>query len=133
MEIMIDIPQEDIDIFVEAHTRYLTGVDDDEYIMNREISEYLDSQIDTAAQIKFAILNQLHIPPNNQESIMTLREALRRSGWEVFQNNQNERWNTTDLLNEILPGESPKWLDATCVISGDTIIDASGDELTEVR
>lgn len=63
---------------------------------------------------------------------MILRDALIHMGWEVFEDEQGERWNTTDLLNEILPGESPTWLDGGCIISGDTIIDKYG-ELYEVK
>lgn len=64
---------------------------------------------------------------------MTLRNALNKSGWESFKNLQNEEWNTTDLLNSIEAGESPQWLDAECTVSQDIIIDASGDELSEVK
>ena len=63
---------------------------------------------------------------------MTLRDALKLSGWEVFQNSQNEKWNTTDLLNTIQPGESPQWLDAEVLaIGAGYIIDCAGDELIE--
>lgn len=64
---------------------------------------------------------------------MTLRDALRTSGWEVFEDLQHEKWNTTDLLNSVLEGESPQWLDAECTVTQGVIIDASGDELSEVK
>ena len=65
---------------------------------------------------------------------MILREALKRKGWEVFENEQKERWNTTDLLNQVLLGESPEWLDAEVQAVGDDyIIDNCGDELREVK
>jgi hypothetical protein len=64
---------------------------------------------------------------------MQLRTALAISGWENFKNLQNEEWNTTDLLNSIEPGESLQWLDAECTVTQDVIIDASGDELSEVK
>ena len=63
---------------------------------------------------------------------MILRDALKKSGWENFGNGQNEEWNVTDLLNEILPGESKNWLDAECTVTQDVILDASGDELMEL-
>ena len=63
---------------------------------------------------------------------MKLRTALQFSGWETFQNTQGEKWNTTDLLNTILQGESPEWLDAEVLaIGAGYIIDCSNDELTE--
>ena len=63
---------------------------------------------------------------------MILRDALQKMGWENFKNHQNEEWNVTDLLNTILPGESPQWLDAECTISGLEIIDCENDTLIEV-
>jgi hypothetical protein len=62
---------------------------------------------------------------------MKLRDALQKSGWENFKNSQNEEWNVTDLLNEVLPGDSENWLDTECTVSGDVIIDSQDDELTE--
>ena len=66
---------------------------------------------------------------NNMEK-MTLRQALRQSGWDNFTCN-GESWNTSDLLNEVLEGESPAWLDAECEIYRNMIIDAQGDTLRE--
>jgi len=64
---------------------------------------------------------------------MKLRTALQQSGWDSFENSQHESWNVTDLLNTILPGESPNWLDAECDVHEDSIIDNGNDILTEVK
>ena len=66
---------------------------------------------------------------NNMEKI-TLRQALRQAGWESF-TGCGESWNVSDLLNEVLAGDSPEWLDAEAEIYGDYIIDAQGDTLRE--
>ena len=64
---------------------------------------------------------------------MKLRDALKEKGWEIFVNTNNEAWNTSDLLLQVLEGESPKWLDAECTVGSDYIIDCFGDELTEKK
>jgi hypothetical protein len=69
----------------------------------------------------------------HKEDTMTLRNALKRSGWEAFENLQNEEWDTTDLLNSIEAGESPEWLDAECTVTRNVIVDASGDELSRAK
>lgn len=62
MVVSIEIPRAVVVHLVKAHVEYLTGVTDNEHIMNQEIDEWLHSQVDTSAQIKFEILDKLHIP-----------------------------------------------------------------------
>lgn len=64
---------------------------------------------------------------------MKLRYALIKSKWNSFQNNQKEKWNVTDLLNEILDGQSPEWLDKECYITNDSIIDCHNEELIKIN
>lgn len=69
---------------------------------------------------------------NKVDKMKTLRTALKESNWEAFSNTQNEEWNTSDLLNEFVEGES-EWLDGECTVCEDgTIIDKDGDELSEI-
>ena len=62
---------------------------------------------------------------------MTLREALKVSGWEAFRDEDGESWNTDDLLNS----DESQWLDSECTVTrdGDVIIDCFSSEHTELR
>ena len=63
---------------------------------------------------------------------MTLRDALKKSGWDAFRNLQNEEWNVSDLLNEVLENESQEWLDRDCSVVDNGIIDCHDDLLSEI-
>jgi len=49
---------------------------------------------------------------------MKLREALKATNWEYFKNNQNEIWETDQVLND---PDADQWLDEEVNVLGDAI------------